>query len=132
MNTGRMFVVDDEESIRLTLRDYFTRYGYDVVTATDGEDALTKFIPGWFDCIISDLKMPKLDGIGLLKKIRSQDKTVMFLMITGSPTEVCAAEATQEGACGYLSKPFRMEVMRLKVEKMLQARKAKKSLREEK
>ena len=76
MKAGRILVVDDEESARSMLSDYFTGIGYDVVTADDGEDALKKFSPGAFDCVISDLFMPTIDGLELLKKIKNEDREV--------------------------------------------------------
>jgi DNA-binding NtrC family response regulator len=76
-----------------------------------GQDALAKFIPGGFDCIIiSDLQMPRLDVIGLLKKIRLQDEKVTFLMITGFPTEVRATEAIKVGANDLYRSPFRWKL----------------------
>ena len=63
MKTGHILVVDDDESTRSLLSEYFIQLGYEVKTANDGEDALKKFIPGAFDCIISDLFMPTIDGL---------------------------------------------------------------------
>ncbi len=129
MSVGRILVVDDDESIRLTLKDYFAGFGYDVVAAGDGEDALKKFSPGKFDCVISDLMMPKIDGISLLKKIKSLDKKVFFLMITGYPSIDSAIDAIKEGAYDYITKPFHMEDMRMKVERSLNAKKTEDSLK---
>jgi DNA-binding response OmpR family regulator len=109
MGEGRIFVVDDEESTRSMLNEYFVNFGYDVVTASDGEEALLKFIPGKFDCIISDLFMPKIDGLELLKKIREQDGKVFFLMVTGYPSIDSAVNAMKEGAYDYVTKPFNMD-----------------------
>ena len=129
MSVGRILVVDDDESIRLMLKDYFAGFGYDVVAAGDGEDALKKFSPGKFDCVISDLMMPKIDGISLLKKIKSLDKKIFFLMITGYPSIDNAIDAIKEGAYEYITKPFHMEDIRIKVERVLGAKKAAESLK---
>lgn len=128
MNAGRILVVDDDDSTRLTLHDYFTSIGYKVEEARDGEEALKKFSPGKFDCIISDLCMPKVDGLELLKTIKLHDKSVYFLMITSHPTIDSAVNAVKEGAYDYLKKPFQMEEIRVKVEKALFAKKAAGSL----
>ena len=129
METGRILIVDDDESNRLVLGEYFTRCGHDVVAASDGEDALTKFVPGGFDCVISDLMMPKIDGLELLKMIRMQDSLVFFLMMTGFPDINSAVNAIKEGAYDYVTKPFHMEDIRIKVERIITIRKTNKSLK---
>ena len=129
MRAGRILVVDDTEMIRTTLSEYFAILGYDVVTASDGEDALNKFVPGEFDCIISDLMMPKVDGLELLEKVKLQDKKIMFLMMTGYPSIDNAVKAMKHGAYDYVTKPFAMEDLRMKVERMLNAKKTQDSLK---
>jgi len=129
MKAGRILVVDDEDSIRSTLNDYFTGLGYAVVTANDGEDALKKFAPGAFDCVISDLFMPTIDGLDLLKRINIEDKDVFFLIITGFPGIDSAVNAMKEGAYDYITKPFHMEDIRLKVERALKAKKTEEALK---
>jgi DNA-binding NtrC family response regulator len=129
MKAGRILVVDDEESSRLLLSDFFTGIGYDVVTAEDGEDALKKFTPGAFDCVISDLFMPTIDGLELLKKIKSEDRDVFFLIMTGFPGIDSAVNAMREGAYDYITKPFHMEDIRMKVERALSVKKTEASLR---
>ena len=69
MNTGRILVVDDEETIRSLLDDYLVSQGYVVTTANDGEDALKKFIPGVFDCVITDLRQLKLSNLPITHQI---------------------------------------------------------------
>jgi CheY-like chemotaxis protein len=69
--------VDDEECIRNTLDDYLTIYGYKVTLARDGVEALDKLSAGEFDCIISDLMMPSMDGAQLLREIRQRDVYVV-------------------------------------------------------
>ena len=129
MSKGRILVVDDDESIRSLLKDYLVTLGYDVTTADDGQDALKKFIPGVFDCVISDLMMPKISGLDLLKKIRIQDKKIFVIMITGYPSIDNAVNAIKEGAYDYLTKPVHLEDIRIKLERALSTRKTEKSLR---
>jgi CheY-like chemotaxis protein len=129
MNGGRIFVVDDEESTRSTLHDYFVNFGYDVETAIDGEDALEKFIPGKFDCVISDLFMPRIDGLELLRKIRMLDSKVFFLMITGYPSIDSAVNVMKEGAYDYVTKPFNLEDIRIKVERGINNKRTEESLK---
>ncbi len=123
---GRVMVVDDEENIRDVLSNYLTSLGYDVATAIDGEDALKKFKRNSYDLIISDLLMPTIDGLELLKKVRDQDREVIFLMITGYPSIETAVEAIKKGAYDYITKPFHMEDVKLRIERAFE----KKNLRE--
>ena len=129
MDMARILIVDDDKYTLSTLSDYFGGLGHEVVTANDGEDALKKFVPGGFDCVISDLKMPKIDGLELLKKIKMLDKDICFLMVTGYPDVDTAVRAIKEGADDYVNKPFHMEDIRLKVEKILGSRRQAKSLK---
>jgi two-component system, NtrC family, response regulator PilR len=129
MSTGRILVVDDDEAIRSVLNDYLVALGYDVTMAIDGEDALKKFIPGVFDCVISDLMMPKITGLDLVKMIRTHDKKVFFVMITGYPSIDSAVNAIKEGAYDYLIKPFHMEDIRIKVERAISSRNMENSLK---
>jgi DNA-binding NtrC family response regulator len=128
-SAGRILVVDDQEVIRITLSEYFTSVGYEVIEADDGADALRKFVPGTFDCVISDLSMPEIDGLELLKRIRLLDPDVVFFIITGFPGIDSAVSAMKEGAYDYLTKPFNLEDIQLKVERALNVRKTERSLK---
>ncbi|MGH1363591.1 MAG: sigma-54-dependent transcriptional regulator [Calditrichia bacterium] len=123
---GRVMVVDDEENIREVLSNYLESLGYEVVTATDGQNALDNFEAGSFDLIVSDLLMPAIDGLELLKQIREKDKDVIFLMITGYPSIETAVEAIKKGAYDYITKPFHMEDVKLRIERSFE----KKNLRD--
>jgi DNA-binding NtrC family response regulator len=128
-SAGRILIVDGEKDIRSVLNEYFTGEGYEVVDADSGQDALGKLIPGKFDCVISDLNMPGMDGIGLLKQIKLKDMDVRFFIITGKPEIDSAIIAIKEGACDYLSKPFRMDEIQLKVERAINMKRTEASLR---
>lgn len=123
---GRVMVVDDEESIREVLSNYLESLGYEVQTASDGQDALGKFEPGAYDLIVSDLLMPVVDGLELLRKVREKDRDVIFLMITGYPSIETAVEAIKKGAYDYITKPFHMEDVRIRIERSFE----KKNLRD--
>ncbi|MBN2515744.1 MAG: response regulator [Deltaproteobacteria bacterium] len=129
MHKGTLLVVDDEESVRRLLKEFFESLGFEVVTADGGEDALQKFIPGKFDSVISDLFMPNINGIEFLKKIRQRDAKVMFLMITGYPSLESAVEAMKEGAYDYITKPFTFDDIKIKLERALHARRLEQSLK---
>ncbi len=123
---GRVMVVDDEENIREVLSNYLDSLGYEVVTASDGEDALRKFEIGGYDLIISDLLMPTIDGLELLKAVREKDRDVIFLMITGYPSIETAVDAIKQGAYDYITKPFHMEDVKIRIERSFE----KKNLRD--
>lgn len=119
-------VVDDEENIREVLSNYLESLGYEVITASDGQDALSKFESGAFDLIVSDLLMPNIDGLELLRKVREKDRDVVFLMITGYPSIETAVEAIKKGAYDYITKPFHMEDVKIRIERSFE----KKNLRD--
>ena len=125
---GRVMVVDDEENIREVLSSYLTGLGYQVVTAKDGQDALNKFQKDQFDLIISDLLMPNIDGLDLLKQIREKDRDVIFLMITGYPSIETAVEAIKKGAYDYITKPFHMEDVKIRIERAFEKKNLKERL----
>ncbi len=126
---GRVMVVDDEENIREVLSNYLESMNYEVDTAEDGQDALNKFSKGNFDLIISDLLMPNIDGLELLKRIRNIDKEVIFLMITGYPSIETAVDAIKKGAYDYITKPFHMEDVKLRIERAFEKRSLKERLK---
>ncbi|MEJ2055199.1 MAG: response regulator [Calditrichaceae bacterium] len=72
------------------------------------------------DVVLSDLYMPEMDGIELLKKVRMENNKVVFLMITAHPTIETAVEAIKKGAYDYLTKPFHIEEVRLKINRALE------------
>lgn len=129
MEQGRILVVDDEEPMRRLLADFLTQLQYEVVTAADGMEALQKFAEGEFDLVISDRVMPKMDGLSLLQEVKARDPQVIFLMITGYPSFETAVEAMKVGAYDYVPKPFQLEDVRLRLERALERRRLRKSLR---
>ncbi|MDZ4165691.1 MAG: response regulator [Smithellaceae bacterium] len=129
MSRGSILVVDDEASIRELLRDYFSDAGYEVVTAAGGREALDKFIPGKFDCVICDLSMPECDGMEVLKTITRLDSQVIFFMVTGFPSIDSAIKAMKVGAYDYITKPFHLEDVLLKIERATNAKNTGESLK---
>jgi DNA-binding NtrC family response regulator len=106
----KILVVDDEKIKRITLADDLATQGHEVVTAADGEEAIEKLAAGRFDVVVTDLKMPKVDGIELLKRIKHDricDSEVIIMTAYGSIP--LAVEAGKLGAFDFLTKPFRNE-----------------------
>ncbi len=104
---GKILVVDDERSIRNTLKDILEYEKFQVELAEDGLDALEKMTEeGPFDVILCDIKMPKMDGVAVLEKIREMDSEATVVMISGHGTIDTAVEAIKKGAFDFISKPL--------------------------
>ena len=123
MNDGtHVLVVDDEEDVRETLSGVLTKLNYIPHTAESGKEAFEVFKANKIDVILSDLYMPEMDGIQLLKRVRSIDNKAVFIMITAHPTIETAVDAIKKGAYDYLTKPFHIEEVRMKINRALERR----------
>lgn len=120
--TGRILVVDDEASLREVLSIMLQREGYDVETATNGAEAQALVPRGNYDLIISDIKMPKVTGIELLRFVRQHTPETIMVMITAFSTSEEAVAAMKLGAFDYITKPFRNDEIRLIVRNALERR----------
>ena len=101
-----LLVVDDEAVIREGMRRILAAQGYHVETSASGRTAIEKIQEQDFDVVITDLKMPGMDGIEVLKTIRILQPEVPVIIITGYSTVDTAVEAMKKGACGFIDKPF--------------------------
>ena len=104
----RVLVVDDEESIRDLLTKTLALAEYDVDLAPDGRAALERLRIIPYDLLITDLKMPGVDGLTVIKEARRLKTDIPVIIITGFSTEASAIEAVNLGVSGYLTKPFRV------------------------
>jgi EAL domain-containing protein (putative c-di-GMP-specific phosphodiesterase class I) len=102
----RVLLVDDEEAIARGLGRLLKAAGYAVTAAHDGALALKAIETETFDVIVSDIQMPNMDGLALLRSIRGRDLDVPVVFLTGSPTIETAVEALERGAFRYLTKPI--------------------------
>ena len=123
----RILIVDDEEVICSILARRLTREGYACVTANDGREALRYFYKHPFSLIISDIKMPEMDGIELLKRVKAANPNMMVIMVTAFPDIDLAVEAMRLGAYDFIIKPADLDLVILSVKKALE----KKRLEEE-
>jgi len=106
----RILVVDDEKIKRITLAEDLAGQGHEVVAAADGEEALERFEQQRFDVVVTDLKMPKVDGLELLKRIKQGPRSdVEVIIMTAYGSIPVAVEAVKLGAFDFLTKPFRNE-----------------------
>jgi excisionase family DNA binding protein len=104
----RILVVDDEASIRELLSKTLALADYDVDVAHDGRAAIDRLRSTQYDLLITDLKMPGLDGLGVIREARRYRADLPIIIITGFSTEASAIEAINLGVSGYLTKPFRI------------------------
>ena len=119
--TERILVVDDDSGVREALSEFLLSLGYVVVAVENGEEALAEYEKGEFDVVMADLIMPNMDGMELLRRIRDiKNNEVIFLMITGHPSISTAVEAINRGADDYITKPFHLEDVKLRISKALE------------
>jgi two-component system response regulator AtoC len=114
----KFLLVDDEEDILEVVQDRLEAYGFTVVTAGTGLEALHKLALEKFDGIFLDVKMPEMGGIEALEEIRKTDQRTPIIIITSSSTQELAIEAIAKGANEYVLKPFEWEELKAKIEKV--------------
>ena len=119
----KILLVDDEEIIRQLLVRTLGEKGYIVESVEDGNTALEKIKENSFDLLITDLKMPKVDGIEVLREIKKVNPYIEVIIITGYPTIELAVEAIRIGAFDFICKPFDMQALLATVEHSLEKQK---------
>ncbi len=118
----QLLVVDDEPNLRRVLAAQLARDGYDVLIAADGAEALATLRDNHIDVVITDLKMPNVDGMDLLRYAQQMDPHLPVVMITAHGTVDNAVEALKTGAFDYVTKPFDQAEVRAIVRKALETR----------
>ncbi|MCL2777798.1 MAG: sigma-54 dependent transcriptional regulator [Polyangiaceae bacterium] len=118
----QVLIVDDEPNLRKILAAQLSRDGYDVLLAEDGEQGLALLREHHIDLVVTDLKMPKVDGITLLREALREAPELPVVMITAHGTVDTAVEALKSGAFDYLTKPFDKDEVRQVVAKALKTR----------
>ncbi len=101
----KILIVDDEPDIRLILKDHFEEFGYKVTEADNGVTALKKFLKGSFDVVITDIKMPEMNGLEFSSKIRETDSEVPIYLVTAF-SEYTEKDIIAIGAEAIIFKPF--------------------------
>lgn len=120
MGGERILVVDDEKENRELLWEALTTEGYTVETAEDGLKALDLLKRESFHVVLSDLMMPKMDGVELLKEIKKIDPFIVGIILTGYASIETAVEAIKIGAYHYITKPFRLSEIKLIIKQALE------------
>lgn len=121
-NDVSILIVDDEQDSRETLTELLHEEGYDVQGAESGAVALEMLGSGAYDLVITDLVMPRVDGIALTKNIKALNIDVPIIVVTGFATIEYAVESMKAGAFDFITKPFNFEQVRLTIEKALETK----------
>jgi len=119
MERPRILVVDDEKIICELIERTLERNNYDVEIARNGKTALEKVKESVFDILITDVKMPKISGMDVLKEIKKANPIIEVIVITGYPTIELAVEAIKIGAYDFITKPFDINKVQSMVNKCL-------------
>ncbi|MBC8413032.1 sigma-54-dependent Fis family transcriptional regulator [bacterium] len=125
---GSILVVDDEQSMREMLQIFLSSEGYKVATANNGETAIEALKNDFFDLVISDMNMPKMGGMELLRQIKQTSPEIVVVIVTAFGSTESAVEAMKLGAYDYIQKPFKMDDIRLIVKNALEKSKLQKEV----
>ena len=123
-----ILVADDDTIIVETLTSALKRLGFKTTPAFDGQEALSLYEEEAFDIVITDLQMPKMDGMELLKTIKQKNEEAIVLVITGYGTIRSAVEAVKAGAFDFIPKPFQLDELEIVLNKALKAKELFKSI----
>ncbi len=119
---ARLLVVDDEPAQREMLAAILDRAGFDVVTAPDGEQALQRLESETYDLLLTDQRMPKMNGLELLEQVQRIQPGLPVVLMTAHGTVSTAVEAMKRGAADYLTKPFERDELLLVIDKAIRQR----------
>ncbi len=122
MKAAKILVVDDELNMRRVLEAMLKKEGYEVVSAADGEEALRILRDDKIAVVATDLRMPRLDGIGLLDRIMQDDPALPVIILTAYGTVANAVDALKKGAFDYLTKPFEQDELKTVILKAVKTR----------
>jgi len=127
MNNTRILVVEDDVNLGQILQEYLKLKGFITTLSTDGETGLTAFYEGFYDLCLLDLMMPKKDGFSLAKDIRAVNADIPIIFLTAKTMKEDVLKAFQIGGDDYVTKPFSMEELLLRIHAILRRSSSKKS-----
>jgi len=114
----KVLIADDEDDLVDVLRDRLEAYGFTVLTASTGREALEKLAAEPVDGIFLDVKMPELDGLATLDAIRRRDQQMPIIVVSASSHPHAAADALAHGANAYVLKPFAWDDLKVTIEQI--------------
>lgn len=115
MEKESILVVDDDDGVREMLADFFEVLGYQAIVASNGREALNLLEEHPVSLVISDIKMPVMDGIEMLRRIKTKHSDLDVILITGYEPDYSRNSVREAGASDYISKPFNIDVIEKKV-----------------
>ena len=117
-----VWVIDDESATSDVLAAMLQEIGYDTRVFNQAREALAAYRHGCADVVMTDIRMPGLDGLEFTRALRERDPRATIIILTGFPSVEDAVEAIKMGAADYMTKPFRLEEVRLRLLRALEAR----------
>lgn len=121
---GRILIAEDGETLRTVLAKYLAREGYEPIEAADGEKAIELYRTLRPEIVVSDIMMPRMDGLSLLREIHAINPAASVILMTGYGNEDILLKALQGGAVNFFKKPFNMKELAVEIEKITQYRRA--------
>lgn len=118
----KILIVDDEEIMRSFLLDVFVDEGYELDSASNGEEALEKISRNFYQLIITDIRMPGVDGTEVLKKAKEVNPQTEVIIITGYASPQIKQKCQRLGAAYYIAKPFQINQIRALVNKLVRGK----------
>jgi len=117
--SGKIYVIDDEESMCNFMAIMLQKEGYEVETSQDGREAVDRICTGDYDLVIADMMMPKMTGLELLSTVKARKKDQSFIVMTAFASVESAIEAMKNGASDYITKPFKIEAIKMTIDKVI-------------
>ncbi len=125
MDTGKILVIDDEDIVRMSCQRILAPEGYEVKTTKSAVEGFKLLGEECFDVVLTDLKMPDIDGIEVLRRVKEEWPDIEIIMITGYQTINTAVQAIKLGAFDYIEKPFTPDSILSAIGKAVEQRKEK-------
>jgi len=122
MAKEKILIVDDDDGVREMLAEFFDVLGFQAVVACNGEEALALLEKHEVSIVISDIKMPVMDGIEMLKRIKKERADLDVILITGYEPDYSRNLVKEAGASDYVCKPFNIDVIERKVRSLMEKR----------
>lgn len=120
MREKRILFIDDDREMRHLVSDFFLSEGYSASVAESGDEALKQISEFDFDVVVTDFRMPEMDGMALLKEIRAKDPSLPVILITAFGSIETAVDAMKEGAANFVPKPFKMQTLKAVIDKAIE------------
>src|SRR6185503_18193608 len=118
----RILVVDDEPHVVQIFQDLLAQRGYEVTSSSNGDDAIVKVTTGRFDLVLTDINLPGVDGLEVVRAAKAADKDTVVILITGYASTTTAIDALRQGAYDYITKPFDLWETNKAIERGLESR----------